>query len=188
MRAYNLTVASLAIAAPRKWTDNLLSQHELPDVISVRQGITRRIPYQALIRLAIVRQLHNELGMGVAKAVEFAARLLDSGHSPVLAAGQLTLGVDLPALRKPSTYGWPPPSNPPRRVRVDDPRGRPGRDSSSALLHHPRASDVIVRVTEAGAGNAAMLLVRQAHPRSHQLRQLGCHAVVTHREQEHLWR
>lgn len=100
MRLYDIAVATLAIGAPRKWTDNVLSQHELPDVISVRQGVARRIPYQALIRLAVIRQLHTQLGIGVANAVQFAGHLLDSGQAAVLDAGQVSLSVDLAAVRK----------------------------------------------------------------------------------------
>ena len=100
MRAYDVAVATLAIGAPRKWTDNLLSQHALPDVISVRQGVARRLPYQSLIRIAVIRQLHTQLGIGVAKAVHFADGLLDSGQAAVLDVGQVRLGVDIAAVHK----------------------------------------------------------------------------------------
>lgn len=100
MRLYDIAVATLAIGAPRKWTDNLLSQHEVADVVSVRQGVARRLSYQALVRLAIIRQLHVHLGIGVANAVRFADRLLDSGQGAVLDAGQVSLSVDLSAVRK----------------------------------------------------------------------------------------
>jgi hypothetical protein len=99
VRLYDIAVATLAIGAPRKWTDNVLSQHALPDVISVRQGVARRIPYQGIIRLAIIRELHTQLGIGVANAVLFASRLLDPGQAVVLGAGQVSLSVDLVALR-----------------------------------------------------------------------------------------
>jgi hypothetical protein len=100
MRLYDVAVATLAIDAPRKWTDNVLSQHDLVEVISVRQGVARRIPYSSLIRLAIIRQLHAQLGIGVANAVQFADRLLESGQPALLEAGQVTLHVDLVSLRK----------------------------------------------------------------------------------------
>jgi hypothetical protein len=99
MRLYNIDVVTLALDAPRKWTDNVLSQHSLPGVISVRQGVARRIPYHGILRLAVIRQLHTELGIGVANAVQFAGRLLDSGDTPVLDIGQLRLGLDLVSLR-----------------------------------------------------------------------------------------
>ena len=72
MRLYNIAVSSLAIDAPIKWTDNLLSHHRLPGVISVQRGVTRGIPHEALVRLAIVRELHVRLGLGVADAVKLA--------------------------------------------------------------------------------------------------------------------
>jgi len=100
VRVYDIAVAALAIDAPRKWTDNVLSQHVVPDVVSARQGVARRIPYQGLLRLAIIRQLHTELGMGVATAVEITNRLLDSGQPPVLSVGQVSLAIDLVALRR----------------------------------------------------------------------------------------
>ena len=100
MRVYDIAVATLAIGAPRKWTDNLLSQHHLPDVVSVRQGVTRRFPYQSLIRIAVIRQLHTQLGIGVASAVRFADGLLDSGQVAVLDVGHVRIGVDIAAIRK----------------------------------------------------------------------------------------
>ena len=100
MRRYNIAAAALAIGAPRKWTDNILSQHDIPDVLSVRQGVPRRITYLALVRLAVIRQLNTELGIGVGDAIQIAARLLDSGQKSVLEVGQLRLGIDHVALRQ----------------------------------------------------------------------------------------
>ncbi|CAN5148309.1 hypothetical protein BH09GEM1_BH09GEM1_22270 [soil metagenome] len=100
MRFYDIGISTLVIDAPRKWTDNILSQHTIPDVRSGRQGVARRISYPALIRLGIIRQLHTELGIGVADAIRLAAQLLDSGQETVLEAGQLRLRVDYDALRQ----------------------------------------------------------------------------------------
>ena len=100
MRRYDIAAATLAIGAPRKWTDNVLSQYDIPDVLSVRQGVPRRISYIALIRLAVIRQLHTELRIGVSDAIQIAARLLDSGQKGVLEVGQLRLGVDYAAVRQ----------------------------------------------------------------------------------------
>jgi hypothetical protein len=100
MRLYDVAVATLAIGAPRKWTENVLAQHPLHDVVSVRQGVARRIPYQALVRLALIRELHTQLGIGVANAARFARDLLDSGQPAVLTMGQVSLAVDLAALQQ----------------------------------------------------------------------------------------
>ena len=100
MRFYDVAVVTLAIGAPRKWTDNVLSQHQLPEIVSVRQGVARRIPYHAIIQLALIRELHMQLGIGIANAALFADRLLDSGQATVLSVGQISLSVDLIALRR----------------------------------------------------------------------------------------
>ena len=100
MRSYDIAVASLAIDAPTKWTDNLLSQHAIPNVISAHRGIARRITHQALVRIAIVRQLHVRLGVSVADAVRLAAHVLDSWPAGVHTSGQLTLSIDLEALER----------------------------------------------------------------------------------------
>ena len=100
MRFYDVAVASLAIDAPLKWTDNLISQHRLPDVLSERRGVARRISYPGLVRLALIRQLHADLALGVGDAVRVAGQLLDSGSNGVYASGQLRLTVDRPALER----------------------------------------------------------------------------------------
>lgn len=139
MRRYNITAAALAIGAPRKWTDNILSQHDIPDVLSVRQGVPRRISYPALVRLTVIRQLHAELGIGVSDAIRIAARLLDSGQGAVLAVGQLRLFIDQVALRQAvdarlamALESAPSPK-----------RGRPPRKTASARSEHGprRAAD-----------------------------------------------
>jgi hypothetical protein len=100
MRSYSIAIASLAIDAPDKWTDNLLSQHAIPDVLSSRRGVARRIAYPALVRLALIRQLHAGLGLGVGDAVRIASDLLDSENGGVHERGQLTLRFDRAGLER----------------------------------------------------------------------------------------
>ena len=100
MRSYDVAVASLAIGAPSKWTDNLLTQHSIPHVISARRGVARRITHPALIRIALIRQLHASLGVSVADAVRIAAHLLESDTPAAYTSGQLTLVVDLRKLER----------------------------------------------------------------------------------------
>jgi hypothetical protein len=100
MRSYDVAVASVAIDAPAKWTDNLLSQHAIPDVVSAHRGVARRIRHAALIRIALIRQLHVRLGVSVADGVEIAAQVLDSESAGVHVSGQLTLCVDLTELER----------------------------------------------------------------------------------------
>ncbi len=98
MRSYDVAVTALVVDATSKWTDNLLTHHTIPDVVTARRGVARRISHSALVRIALIRQLHVRLGLGVADAVSLAARLLDSEALGVHECGQLSIAVDLPAL------------------------------------------------------------------------------------------
>jgi hypothetical protein len=100
VRSYDIAIASLAISAPAKWTDNLLSQHGLPEVASSRHGVSRLISYPALVRLALIRQLHTWLGLGVGDAIRIAGELLDSGDTHAHESGQLRLTFDRPGLER----------------------------------------------------------------------------------------
>lgn len=94
MRSYTVAIASLAIDAPTRWTDNILSQFAIPDVISVQRGVARKLTYAAVVRLAIIRQLHTELGIGAGDAIRLAAELLRSDTVGVFESGHLRLTVD----------------------------------------------------------------------------------------------
>lgn len=100
MRFYSVAVASLAVDAPRKWTDNLLSQHSVADVAHRQRGVARGVSWQALVRIAVIRQLHVFFGCGVREAVSLAARLLDSPAGAPLQLGALSILLDREALEK----------------------------------------------------------------------------------------
>ena len=100
MRSYDTALAALAIDAPIKWTDNLLAHHQLPDILASRRGVRRRISYPALVRLALVRQLHARLGLGVGDAVRVAGDLLELEGGGVSMYGHVLLGFDRAALER----------------------------------------------------------------------------------------
>ena len=100
MRSYDVAIASLAIDAPVKWTDNVLSQHSLTEVVSGRRGVARRISYSALVRLALIRQLHAQLGLGVGDSVRLSGELLESGGNSVHLSGHLQLTFDRSGLER----------------------------------------------------------------------------------------
>ena len=104
MRSYDIAVASLAIDAPSKWTDNLLSQHSIPDVVSARRGVTRRITHPALIRIALIRQLHASIGVSVADAVRIADNLLRPDTPAVYRGGQVSVQVNFKELERVLDY------------------------------------------------------------------------------------
>ena len=100
MRHYDVGIATLAIDAPRKWTDNLLSQHSVADVAHRRRGVARAVSWQALVRIAIIRELHQMLGCGVREAVALAARFLELPAGDPLRLGALSIALDRGALER----------------------------------------------------------------------------------------
>jgi hypothetical protein len=99
-RLYDIAVASLAIRAPVKWTDNLLSQHTIPDVHRIARGVARGISWSALVQIALVRELHVRLGCAVHQAVSLATDLLASPDGSASSADYVTLLVDRPAFER----------------------------------------------------------------------------------------
>jgi hypothetical protein len=100
MRSYSVAVSSLAIGAPLKWLDNLLSHFPIPKVSLARRGVARRIPHSALVQLALTRELHLELGVGVRDALALAGELLSSDHGAVSRGGHLRVTCDRLALER----------------------------------------------------------------------------------------
>ncbi len=98
MRSYDIAIASLAIDAPLKWTDNVLAQFQPAGVVSVRRGVARRIERPALILLALTRELHLSLDMTVRAALDLARDLLVAPDSRGVHRGVLRLAVDREAL------------------------------------------------------------------------------------------
>ncbi|MDB4887765.1 MAG: hypothetical protein JWN79_3203 [Gemmatimonadetes bacterium] len=100
MRTYDVAVASLAVGAPPKWTDNVLSHHAVPGVVMHERGVTRKIPHAALLHLAVARTLHADLGLGVREALALAGELLRDDSATVHAGGHLRVTLDRPALER----------------------------------------------------------------------------------------
>jgi hypothetical protein len=100
MRVYDIAVASLAIDAPLKWTDNVLSQHDVTGVAQARRGIARRIPHATLLHLALTRELHATLGLGVRDALQLAFQLLSPAGTAGVQRGPIRLVVDRPLLER----------------------------------------------------------------------------------------
>jgi hypothetical protein len=99
-RLYNVAVASLAIRAPVKWTDNLISQHAIPDVHRIARGVARGISWSALVRIALVRALHIRLGCAIHQSVSLAAELLASSDGSTSPDGGITLAFDRQAFER----------------------------------------------------------------------------------------
>jgi hypothetical protein len=94
VRLYSVAVASVAIGAPEKWTDNLIAHHALTGIQSKSRGVARGISWPALIHIALARELHVAIGCSVRDAVSFAASILASSNSLMVASPYVTVTVD----------------------------------------------------------------------------------------------
>ena len=100
MRGYDLRITGLAIRAPAKWIDNLLSQHDVVEVPRARRGIARTISHTALVHLALTRELHVSLGLGVREALRLSRQLLANSTEAGVPTGHLRISVDRETLER----------------------------------------------------------------------------------------
>ena len=100
MRSYSVAIASLAIQAPSKWTDNLLTHYDIADVVHRRRGVSRGVSWPGLVRIALVRELHERLGCGVRDAVSLAGRLLSSPEDEAALGASVSLAFDRATLER----------------------------------------------------------------------------------------
>ncbi len=78
-RGYTVATAALAVGAPVKWVDNVLSHFSIGGVAQSRQGIARRISAEAMFRLRVIRSLSELLGLPMELAVAGAEELVQKG-------------------------------------------------------------------------------------------------------------
>ncbi|SRR5258708_27485647 len=87
MRSYDVRTAAFAVGVSTKWVDNVLSHHEIPGVERATHGVERRLPFSALVVLAVARDLSAELSIPLRRACEIASKLTasdgDAGSCPV---------------------------------------------------------------------------------------------------------
>ena len=97
-RAYTVATAALALGISVKWLDNVLSHNRVLGVTQERQGISRRLTVEALLVLALVVLLIQELGLPTSKAITLAEDLASNDGSYSAQQG-LNLGLDLSSFR-----------------------------------------------------------------------------------------
>jgi hypothetical protein len=94
LRLYSVAVASVAVDATEKWTDNLLAHHELAGVRSRARGVARGISWPALVQVALIRELHTQVNCSVRDAVAFAAALLADPDGLMVPSPYLSVTFD----------------------------------------------------------------------------------------------
>jgi hypothetical protein len=77
LRAVTTATAAAAIGLHKKALDNLLGRLELPEALSGRQGVERRIPVSLLPELLLTAELSDQLGIPIRAAFVLARRLAD---------------------------------------------------------------------------------------------------------------
>jgi hypothetical protein len=97
MRAYTVNVVAAALGVDPRWVDNVLSTHSIDGVTRERQGVTRKIAPDAILAIAVARDLAAAVGASLGVALNLAAELIRSGeHSP---APGVTIRIDLDAVK-----------------------------------------------------------------------------------------
>lgn len=96
MRAITTATAAAAIGIQKKALDNLLGRLDLPEAVSGRQGVDRRIPVTLLPELLLAVEISEQLGVSVRAAFELARRLSDG---PIDLGPYLNLRADFAAVR-----------------------------------------------------------------------------------------
>jgi hypothetical protein len=77
--SYDLATTAFAVAAPRKWVDNLVSHHELRGITSRKRGVSREFSFEGVVLISLVRALCVDLGMPIRRAAEIAGAMAGSG-------------------------------------------------------------------------------------------------------------
>ena len=71
-RSYSVKIAALTLGVPLRWVDNVLSHHDIPGVVSERQGVEREISDLGIRTLELIRIVSRELGASIPRAVAIA--------------------------------------------------------------------------------------------------------------------
>ena len=102
MPAYTVAATAVTLGMPLKWVDNVLSHHRIPGVSRARQGVSRRLPPQAILTLEVALRISNALGISTSRALDLTARLLRQPAADMvsLEIGQgISMSIDMKEVR-----------------------------------------------------------------------------------------
>jgi hypothetical protein len=98
-RAYTISTAALTLQTSVKWLDNVLSHHVVSGVHAKRQGVARRLGIEAILILAVVLLLVQDLGFPIPDALRLAEALVKA-EGTYESRGGLSVGLELGPLRE----------------------------------------------------------------------------------------
>jgi hypothetical protein len=100
MRAYTVAATAVTLDVPVKWVDNALSHHHVPGVAKRRQGVARKLSYQAVLTLEVALRLVRALGAPLPRSIELATVLISDPKSrqSLGATSGLSLGIDIESI------------------------------------------------------------------------------------------
>lgn len=136
-RGYDARSVALAIDAPAKWVDNLLSHNAFPGVTGGRQGVQRHISYDGLLAIVVTRLLHVHLGVPTRRAAELAVQAVQRRgdlRMNVQTTGGVTIALPLGEIEARLRERLLEAAESVPRIR----RGRPPRRAPGGVgRHHP---------------------------------------------------
>jgi hypothetical protein len=97
-RAYTIATAALALGTSSKWLDNVLSHHRVVGVMQERQGVSRRLTVEALVVLALIVTLIQELALPTPNAIKVAEEIARN-EGRFRSAQGVSIKMDLSAFR-----------------------------------------------------------------------------------------
>ncbi len=98
-RVYTIDTAALTLGTSVKWLDNILSHHAVSGVHSGRQGVSRRLRIEAILILAVVLLLIQDLSLSIPDAIHLAETLVGANGQYQSRSG-LSVGLELAVLRE----------------------------------------------------------------------------------------
>jgi hypothetical protein len=100
VRAYTVAATAVTLDVPPKWVDNALSHHKVPGVTRGRQGVARKLSYQAVLTLEVALRLVRALAVPLPRSIELATVLISDPkpRQSLGAASGLSLGIDIESI------------------------------------------------------------------------------------------
>jgi len=112
----------------------LLAHHHIEDVRSRARGVSRGIAWNGLVRIALIRELHIQIGCGVREAVALAEMLLRAPSGSASTGSWLTVTLQRGAFEQELQHRLTDVLESAPRPR----RGRPARRAGAGSSGHQR--------------------------------------------------